>query len=80
MSVKGNKTGLREVLMNKALSQARYEIQTQILWVYKFLESYKHKHSQLTCSLVLTTHNGFVVIDVAAPAPAAAITCAPIGS
>lgn len=33
-----------------------------------------------TWSRVLTTHNGFVVMDVAAPAPAAAIMFAPIVS
>lgn len=33
-----------------------------------------------TWSLVLTTHNGLVVIAVAAPAPAAASTFAPIES
>lgn len=33
----------------------------------------KIEKQKLTWSLVLTTHNGFVDIDVAAPAPAAAI-------
>lgn len=36
--------------------------------------------NQLTWSLVLTTHNGFVDIAVATPAPAAAIIFSPVVS
>lgn len=48
--------------------------------IITFQMNYKHKSRKLTCSLVLTTHNGFVVMAVAAPAPAAAIIFSPIVS